>query len=151
MYLLSTEVEIYCLLQIMFIWRRPIQTSLHKDIKNMSWKEAEIKFLMLWLNVYTHQIWRRNFFRIYHINPSGAQNIPCGTMSSAAIILEIWNKEALAFNADITVLRNDKHIEAKTKLPPFRRQHFQVNFLEWKFLHLNYNLIEICSLGSNWQ
>ena len=29
------------------------------------------------------------------------------------------------------------HIEAETKWPPFRRRHFQVNFLEWIFFKIS--------------
>ena len=43
------------------------------------------------------------------------------------------------------------HIQAGTKWPPFPRWHFQVYFLEWKFMNFKWNFTEICSLGSNWQ
>ena len=42
------------------------------------------------------------------------------------------------------------HIEAETKRSPIRRRYFQVGFLEWKILNAEWNLTEICSLGSNW-
>ena len=44
-----------------------------------------------------------------------------------------------------------QHTEAETKWPPFRRQHFQVHFLEWTLLNFKWTFTEICSLWSNWQ
>ena len=41
------------------------------------------------------------------------------------------------------------HIEAETKWTPFRTQHFQRHFLEWKYLNSIWNFIEICSIWSN--
>ena len=32
-----------------------------------------------------------------------------------------------------------------TKLPPFRRRHFQMHFREWKILYFDSNVTEICS------
>ena len=40
-----------------------------------------------------------------------------------------------------------KHIEAETKWPPYCRQHFQMHFLEWKYMNFNYNFTEIYSQG----
>ena len=37
------------------------------------------------------------------------------------------------------------HIEAETKWPPFCRRHFQMHFLEWKCLNIDYNFTEVCS------
>ena len=42
------------------------------------------------------------------------------------------------------------HIETETKWLPFFR-YFEKHFLEWKLRNLKENLIEISSLGSNWQ
>ena len=41
-----------------------------------------------------------------------------------------------------------EHIEAKVKLPPFCRPHFQMHFLEWKCINFTWNFTEICSLSS---
>ena len=30
-----------------------------------------------------------------------------------------------------------KHIEGETKLPPFHRRHFQMHFLEWKYMNFD--------------
>ena len=38
-----------------------------------------------------------------------------------------------------------------TKWPPFRRQHVQTHFLEWKYFYFKQNFIQRCFLGSNWQ
>ena len=38
-----------------------------------------------------------------------------------------------------------------TTWPPFRRQHFQVHFLDRNILNLKYDFTGTCSLGSNWQ
>ena len=38
-----------------------------------------------------------------------------------------------------------KHIKAGTKWLPFCRQHFQMNFLQWKSLHFDSNFSEMCS------
>ena len=38
-----------------------------------------------------------------------------------------------------------------TKWPPFRKRHFQMNFLEWKFLCFDSNFTEVCCQGSNRQ
>ena len=43
------------------------------------------------------------------------------------------------------------HIEAETKWPTFSRRHFQMHFLQWKYLNFEYNLTEVCSWGSNQQ
>ena len=40
------------------------------------------------------------------------------------------------------------HTEAKTKRPSSCRWHFQMQFLEWKILHSDLNLIEACSSES---
>ena len=39
----------------------------------------------------------------------------------------------------------------QAKKPPFCRQHFQINFLQWKLLFFYSNFTEICSLRSNWK
>ena len=39
------------------------------------------------------------------------------------------------------------HNEAEKKWPPFGRRHFQMQFVEWKFVHFDSNFTE----GSNWQ
>ena len=38
---------------------------------------------------------------------------------------------------NIPQLVNCLHIEAETKWPPFSKLHFQMNFIEWKLLHLD--------------
>ena len=38
-----------------------------------------------------------------------------------------------------------KHIEAETKCPPFSRRHFQMRFLEWKFMKFVIYVTEVCS------
>ena len=40
------------------------------------------------------------------------------------------------------------HIEAETKWPPFSRQHFQMHFLEWKYVNFYWDFTEVCSQGS---
>ena len=42
-----------------------------------------------------------------------------------------------------------KHIEAETKWTPFRRRHFQMHFLEWKYVNFYYDFTEVCSQCSN--
>ena len=42
-----------------------------------------------------------------------------------------------------------KHIEAETKWTPFRRRHFQMHFLEWKYVNFDYDFTEVCSQCSN--
>ena len=39
----------------------------------------------------------------------------------------------------------------RTKLPPFRRRHFQMHFREWKVLYIDQHFPEVCSYGVNWQ
>ena len=41
-----------------------------------------------------------------------------------------------------------KHIEAETKRPRFRTRHFQMDFLEWICMNVDYNFIEVGSYGS---
>ena len=41
--------------------------------------------------------------------------------------------------------QNGQHIEAETRWPPFSRQHFQMHFLQWKYMNFNQNFTEVCS------
>ena len=41
------------------------------------------------------------------------------------------------------------HIETETKWPPFSRRHFQVHFLEWKYINFDYDFTEVSFQGSN--
>ena len=43
------------------------------------------------------------------------------------------------------------HIEAKTKLLSFSRQHFQMHYFEWKWRNFAEDFTEICSQGLNQQ
>ena len=79
------------------------------------------------------------------------------------VISKLWDFRYmfLIYNKAITVKRTltlwdvfpkdliNKHIEANTKWPPFRRRHFQMHFLEWILLNYNFNYTEACSLWSN--
>ena len=47
------------------------------------------------------------------------------------------------FRSDFVI----KHIVAETKWTPFRRQQFQMDFLEWKLLYFASNFTEIFSQG----
>ena len=38
-----------------------------------------------------------------------------------------------------------QHIEAETNWTPFRRQHFQMHFLEWKYMNFAPDFTEISS------
>ena len=46
---------------------------------------------------------------------------------------------------------SSEHNKAKKKWLLFRRQHFQMHFLEWKLLNFEQDFTKICSLVSNWQ
>ena len=38
---------------------------------------------------------------------------------------------------------SDYHIEAARTWPPFRRQHFQMHCLEWKYIDFDWNFTEV--------
>ena len=40
------------------------------------------------------------------------------------------------------------HIEAKTKWPPFSRRHFQIHFLEWKCMNVDWKFTEISPINN---
>ena len=44
-----------------------------------------------------------------------------------------------------------KHIETKTKWPPFSRWHFRMHFLEWRCKNFDWDFTEVCSQGPNQQ
>ena len=41
------------------------------------------------------------------------------------------------------------NIEAETTWPPFSRRHFEMHFLEWKYINYDCDFTEVCSQGSN--
>ena len=47
------------------------------------------------------------------------------------------------------ILPSHYHIEAETKLPLFRRRHFQRHFCKWKNIKFAQDFTEVCSLASN--
>ena len=67
---------------------------------------------------------------------SNEKQMVCGKSAS-------WGINELAYNNITSLLI---HIEAKTKMAAiFQATHFQMDFLEWKWMYFNENFIEICS------
>ena len=66
-----------------------------------------------------------------------------------------WVFSQYLYHSYFLLLRHDPsrlyHIEAKTKWPTSTRRHFQMHFLEWKSLNLEYNFNEVCLQVPNWQ
>ena len=60
--------------------------------------------------------------------------------------LEIFNWKYWFDNLSVHLLQ---HIEAETRWPTFCRQHFQVHFLEWRYMNFDWYFIEYCSWESN--
>ena len=49
----------------------------------------------------------------------------------------------------VTSVQFNSNAIAVNTCTPFRRRHFQMNFLEWKCMNTDWNFTEVCSSGSN--
>ena len=74
------------------------------------------------------------------ISVSSCAHLSCTQMYRLHIIAYIWHSYPQV-----------KLTQVETKWLTFCRQHFQVHFCELKLFIFRLNLIEICSLGTNWQ
>ena len=64
-----------------------------------------------------------------------------------SVLLDMWycdEQELLLLTSINFNPSMDKHIEAETKWPTFRRQHFQMNFLESKYVNFDWYFTEVC-------
>ena len=82
------------------------------------------------------------FFMILHMT----SQCMLGVMSRKITVPELMAHALVLLVFDNGNISAALTIEAKTIWPTFYGRHFQMNFLEWKLLHLNLNQIEIYSI-----
>ena len=85
------------------------------------------------------------FFRIYDFLLIVSVNVSvlnCGSVE--------FHRNMVQY-ARVTYERIGLHIEAETKWPPISWRQFQMHFLQWEYINLDWHFIEVCSQVSNQQ